>query len=81
MKTGDVQLGTYIEYSVGNNNKYPKLNVDDHVRMSKCKKFFADRNTQNCSGEVFVGSLCDQESKKMLSHEHTLSAILTMIRC
>ena len=54
MKTADVQLGTYTEYGVGNNNKDPKLNVGDHVRISKCKNIFADGNTQNCSGEVIV---------------------------
>ena len=54
MKTADVQLGTYIEYGVGNNDKCPKLNVDDHVRISKYKKCFCIwKHTK-----LLWGSLC-----------------------
>ena len=54
VKTADVQLGTYIEYGVGNKDKDPKLNVGDHMRMSKYRNIFGEGNTQSCSGEVFV---------------------------
>ena len=40
MKAADVQSGTYIDYGVGCNNKVPRFNVGDHVRISKCKNIF-----------------------------------------
>ena len=36
----DVKSGTYIEYGVEHNDKDPKYNVGDHVKISKYKNFF-----------------------------------------
>ena len=41
MKPVDVKSSIYIEFGVENNNKNPKFEVGDHVRMSKCKNIFA----------------------------------------
>ena len=35
MKPTDVKLSTYIDFNVENNDKYPKLEVGDHIRISK----------------------------------------------
>ena len=37
MKPVDVKVDTYIEYGVEHNEKDPKYNVSDHVRISKYK--------------------------------------------
>ena len=39
MKPTDVKVDTYIDSGVENNEKDPKVEIDDHVRMSKCKMF------------------------------------------
>ena len=59
MKPVDVEEDTYIDStelhsSKEVNDKYPKLKVGDHVRISKYKKVFAKGNTSNWSEEVFV---------------------------
>ena len=50
MKPVNVQLGTYIDYSVAHNDKDPKFNIGDHVIVSRYKNIFAK------------GSLCDQKT-------------------
>ena len=54
MKLVDVKDNTYIYYIKEYNDKDPKLQVGDHVRISKYKNFFANGYTPNCSEEVFV---------------------------
>ena len=54
MKPIDVKSSTYIDFGVVNNDKYPKLEVHDHVRILKCKYIFAKVYTPNWSKEVFV---------------------------
>ena len=39
-KPADVKSGTYIDFGVENNEKNPKFQVDDHVRISKYKTIF-----------------------------------------
>ena len=46
-KAADVQPGTYIDYGVGCNNKVPRFNVCDHVRISKYKNIFPKGYTPN----------------------------------
>ena len=41
IKPGDVKSSTYIDFGIGNNEKYPKFEVGQHVRISKCKNIFA----------------------------------------
>ena len=41
MKPLDIELSTYFDFDVKNNKKYPKFEVDDHVRISKYKGGYA----------------------------------------
>ena len=41
MKPDDVKDNTYIGSIELHSNKDPKINVGDHVRISKCKNVFA----------------------------------------
>ena len=54
MKLVDVKDNTYIHFIRECNDKDPKLQVGDHVRISKYKNFFANGYTPNLSEEVFV---------------------------
>ena len=50
----DVTSDSYAEYNEDFNKNEPKFRVGDHVRISKYKKIFAKRYTQNWSEEVFI---------------------------
>ena len=54
MKPIDVTSDSYAEYNEDSNKHEPKFKVGDHVRVSKYKKIFAKRYTQNWSEEVFI---------------------------
>ena len=54
MKHIDVEDNTYINSDKEINDKDPKFNVDDRVRISKYKNIFAKGYTPNWSEEVFV---------------------------
>ena len=54
MKPVDVKSNTYIDSSKEINNKNPKFNIGDIVRISKHKNIFAKGYTPNWSEEVFV---------------------------
>ena len=54
MKPVDVKDQTYIDSSKEVNDKDPKFQVGDYVRISKYKNIFAIRYTANWSEEVFV---------------------------
>ena len=54
MKPIDVASDSYAEYNEDSNITKPKFKVGDHVRISKCKKIFANGYTQNWLEEVFV---------------------------
>ena len=54
MKPIDVTSDSYAEYNEDSNVTKPKFKVGDHVRISKCKKIFANGYTQNWLEEVFV---------------------------
>ena len=41
MKPVDVKSSTYIDFGVENNEKDPKFQVGDHVKISKYKNIFA----------------------------------------
>ena len=47
MKPIDVTSNSYAEYSEDSNEKDPKFEVGDHVRISKYKNIFAKGFTQN----------------------------------
>ena len=50
MKPADVKSSTYTDFNKkNNNNKGPKLSVEDHVRISKYKNIFAKCYFPNCS--------------------------------
>ena len=54
MKPIDVKSNSYAEYNVDSNEKDPKFQVDDHVRISKYKNIFAKGYVPNWSEEVFL---------------------------
>ena len=56
MKPIDVTDDSYAKYNGSSNEKYPKFNVGDHVRIPKYKSIFAKGYTRNWSEEVFVVS-------------------------
>ena len=56
MKPVDVEDNTYIDFEKEVNDKDPKFEVGDHVRISKYKNIFAKGYMPNWSEEVFVVS-------------------------
>ena len=54
MKPVDVGDDSFAEYNEKSNEKDPKFNVGDHVRISKFKNVFAKSYTPNWSEEIFV---------------------------
>ena len=54
MKPVDIKSGNYIEYHVNSNNKDPKLQVGDNVRISNCKNIFGKGYSPNWSEEASV---------------------------
>ena len=54
MKHIDVKDNTYINTDKEINNKDPKFNIGDHVRISKYKNIFVKGYTPIWSEEVFV---------------------------
>ena len=56
MKPVDVKDNTYTDFKKKVNDKDPKFELGDHVRISKYKNIFAKGYTPNWSEEVFVVS-------------------------
>ena len=54
MKPANVKSSTYINFGVENNEKDPKFEVGDQIRISKYRKFFAKGYTPHWTEEVFV---------------------------
>ena len=54
MNPMDVKTSTLIDFDVENNDKDPKCNVCDHVRITKYKNIFAKVSTSNGSEDVLV---------------------------
>ena len=54
MKPIGVTPDSYAEYNEDSNEKDPKFQVGDRVRISKYKNIFAKRYIPNWSEEVFV---------------------------
>ena len=54
MKPIDVKSGSFAEYDEESSEKDPKLEVGDHVRISKFKNVFAKGYTPNWSEDIFV---------------------------
>ena len=54
MKPVTVKSSTHSDYDKKINDKDPKINVRDHVRISKYKKIFAKGYVANLSEEVFI---------------------------
>ena len=54
MQRIDIKPDSYAEYSVESNEKDPKFQLNDHVRISKCKNIFAKWYTPNWLEKVFV---------------------------
>ena len=71
MKPVDVKNNTYIDFDKKSNDKVPKFQVGDHIRISKYKNISAERYTPNWSEEFFV-----IKKVKILFHGHMLLVIL-----
>ena len=54
MKPINVKHNTYIDSIEAVNDKDPKFQAGDHVRISKYKNIFAKGYTTNWSEEIFV---------------------------
>ena len=54
MKSIYVQPDSYAKYNINHNERHPKFQVRDHVRISKRRNIFAEGYTPNWSEEVFV---------------------------
>ena len=54
IKPINITNDSYAEYNEDSNKKGPKLKVNDHVRISKCKNIFAKGYLSNWSEEVFI---------------------------
>ena len=54
MKPVDVNPRMYIHFNKGNNDKDPKFEIGDIVRISKYKIIFAKGYVSNWSEEIFV---------------------------
>ena len=54
MKPVTVKSSTHSDYDKKINDKDPKINVGDHVRISKYKNVFAKGYVANLSEEVFI---------------------------
>ena len=54
MMTVDVKSSTYIQFSIKNNDKYPKFKVGDHETIPKYENNFAKGYVRNGSEEVFM---------------------------
>ena len=54
MKPADVKDNTYIDFKKEVNDKNPKFEVGDHVRISKYKNIFAKGYMPNWSEEIFI---------------------------
>ena len=53
-KSIDIKDNTYINIDKVINDKDPKFEVGDYVRISNCKNIFAKEYTPNWSEEIFV---------------------------
>ena len=47
MKPVNVNSNTYIDFGIENNDKYSKVKVGDHVKISKYKNVFAKGHNPN----------------------------------
>ena len=54
MKPGDLNSSSYIDFNVESNDKDSEFEVDNYIRISKCKNIFPKDSTPNWSEEVFA---------------------------
>ena len=54
MKSIDVKSDSFTEYNEESNEKDPKFQIGDHVRISKYKNTFAKEYISNWSDDIFV---------------------------
>ena len=62
----NVKSSIFVECGIENNEKDPKFEVSNHVRISKYKNIVAKGYTPNCSEEVFVM----KKNLKIMCHGH-----------
>ena len=54
MKPGDVTSSTFIDFGIENDEKDPKFDVGDHLRISEYKNIFAKSYASSRSEKFFV---------------------------
>ena len=54
MKTVDVKPSSYIDFDVENDEKDPKFEVDNHIKISKYKSIFAKGSVPIWSEDLSV---------------------------
>ena len=54
VRSVDVKLSAYIDFGIKNNEKDPKFEPVDHLKISKCKNIFEKSYAPNFFKEVFV---------------------------
>ena len=54
MKSIDVKADSYAEYNVDSNEKDPKFQIGNHLRISKYKNIFAEGYAPNWSEIVVI---------------------------
>ena len=57
MKPVDVKPDSYAKYNVDSNEKDPRFQVGDHVRIWKYKNIFAKGYTPNCSQDFVISKI------------------------
>ena len=57
MKPVDVKPDSYAKYNVDSNEKDPKFQVGDHVRIWKYKNIFAKGYTPNWSQDFVISKI------------------------
>ena len=84
----DVKDNTYIDFGKESNDKDPKFQVGDHVRISKCKSIFEIfvfskiKNTiplkyviNDLNGEEIIGTFYEKELQKITQKEFRIEKV------
>ena len=68
MKSADVNSSSYIDKAVETNDKDPKFEVGNHVRIQKYKEILAKGYKANCLEEDFVIRKRQKQCNMDMSH-------------
>ena len=74
IKPADVKHNAYIDFGKEVNNKDPKFQVNDCVRISKCKNVFPKGYTPN--GEEILGAFYQKDLQKTNAREFRIEKVI-----